>query len=329
MKTKPNESQWAVLAGLRFLLATLVVITHSAIVAPGSVLDKMFGNTGYPAVFGFLMISGYSIGSSITDRPEGYVYRRFKRIYPAYVIAIAIAFAVTLFGPLRLPGGQVIAQPTPGTIIGNLLMMQGILVPVMPTDGALWSLSIEWWCYMAGAILFRLGNRVAQIVTITSFVVMMLYCEQTRTIGGTELPFGWIVPMMLWAWLAGFVYFREQTKLNFSIMLFLPLIMFELIPRLQLASIVIAGSALTILFAGEIEIRSDKVRSVLNFLGNASYPLYLLHAPILFFIAARTSVRHGSLMIAIAVSVVLAGYYLTVSPINALRRKQKRQIRTI
>jgi peptidoglycan/LPS O-acetylase OafA/YrhL len=307
---KEHNSQWNLLAGLRFLLATCVVITHSEIVAPGYMLARWLGQTGYPAVFGFLMISGYSIAASIAARPKGYLYRRLKRIYPAYMFAIVLTWAVTIGGALQLPGGQMVPPPSFWTVIGNLLMVQGILVPVLAANGALWSLSIEWWCYMIGAVLIKFTNRVSTVIAVTSFVAMMIYCVKAGSIGGAGLPRGLNVAMMVWAWLNGFIYFREQSKTNFLMMLLLPMVMFEILAPLKFASVVLVVSALGILFSKAIWIESKQAKRLLNFLGNASYPLYLVHAPLLFALTSKTPIRNGNAIVVMIIAAVLIGYYL-------------------
>jgi peptidoglycan/LPS O-acetylase OafA/YrhL len=324
MKDQSTNSEWTVLAGLRFLLALLVVMTHSEVVAPGSIVDIMLGHTGYPAVFGFLMISGYSIAHSIKKSPDGYLIRRIKRIYPTYLCALAFSTLVLVDGPLRLPFGQVLVAPSWHVFIGNLFMLQGILVPVIPVNGPLWSLSIEWWCYILAMLLIRFNNRISVAVMIASFCAMIVYSKHFGYVTASQYPLGWNVFLIAWAWLSGFVYNRDPSKLNFMLMLMLPMLMFELYLPLQFGSMVIAGSACMILFAKHIEIRSATVSKALNFLGNVSYPLYLIHDPMMWFIAAKTPIRHGSLIVAIIIAILLAGYYLATKLMAISRAMQPR-----
>jgi peptidoglycan/LPS O-acetylase OafA/YrhL len=304
-----GRSQWAFLAGLRAILAFCVVVTHTVIVTNDSVLVQWLGQTGYPAVFGFFMISGYSIAASISTRPKGFLFRRFKRIYPAYLVAIIFSFVVTLSGPLHLPGGETATAPSIRIVVGNLLMLQGVIVPMISTNGALWSLSIEWWCYMFAPLLNKVHFAISMVATLVSFSAMMIYCLKTGTIGGALLPFGWNVPLLAWAWLTGYVYFRHRSKITFSLMLFLPMIMFEVIVPLKFASTVIAISAVGILFSESIQIKSKRAMRALNFAGDVSYPLFLFHTPLLFYIAASGGIHNGDEIIAGVVGTVTIGYY--------------------
>ncbi len=257
------------------------------------------------------MISGYSIAASIIARPDRYMVRCVKRIYPAYLFAIAFASIITIGGPLHLPLGETLMPPDWRTIAGNILMMQGTLVSSLSTDGALWSLSIEWWCYVLAIILIRFRNDVSFALMLMSFGAMITYYELVKFVGGAGFPAGSNVAMMAWAWLSGFVYFRSQTIVNFLFMSLLPLLMFDIFLPLQFADFVIIISAFSLLFAKTIRIESMAVKRALNFLGNASYPLYLLHGPMLYFAVTSTPIRNGNALIFIIIGLVLFGYYLT------------------
>jgi hypothetical protein len=88
--------KWSILAGVRFLLASIVAFNHLAeYVSLGHFrFIPMFG--AFEAILGFLLISGYSIASSYVQQPRGFLYRRAKRIYPVYLVAIAATIVVTL-----------------------------------------------------------------------------------------------------------------------------------------------------------------------------------------------------------------------------------------
>jgi peptidoglycan/LPS O-acetylase OafA/YrhL len=322
--SEEGNSQWSILAGLRFVLATCVLITHSGIVAPGYFLARWLDHTGFPAVFGFFMVSGYSIAASITARRDGYLIRRVRRIYPAYLFAIAFACTVTIGGSVQLPLGQILMPPNWKTIVGNVLMLQGIFVDSPPADGALWSLSIEWWCYMLAPFLIRFSNRLAVYLMLVSFAAMLAHYGAIGLGGKAQFPVGINLVTMGWAWLSGFVYFRVPSKTNFLFMLILPLVTFDVFLPLQFADMVIVVSALTLLLAKTTRVESAAAARWLDFLGNASYPLYLVHAPLLYLITTRTSIHNGNILILIVLVLVLSGYYaVTVLQRRAIGGLQK------
>ncbi|TDV39514.1 peptidoglycan/LPS O-acetylase OafA/YrhL [Paraburkholderia caballeronis] len=318
---KPN-SQWAILAATRFVLSLCVVIMHSGIVAPGYFIQRHFGATGYPAVFGFFMISGYSIASSLKAQPEGYFWRRVRRIYPTYLCALAFSVAILLPHPLHLPFGQVLPVDSWKTIVGNVFMMQGILVPSVLGDGVVWTLSIEWWCYMLAIPLIKRDVKWSIALTAVSFAALMVYMHKRGYIGGAaDMPLHAVSLIALaWGWLTGFTFYRRPTKWNFAIMTLLPLLMFEIGERFPLASVVIVASALAIYFAKEIHIKSETAERIMKWLGNMSYPLYLFHPPLLYILASKGIITNGDSLIVAIVIIVGLGYYVACRFIDAIGR---------
>lgn len=100
----------------------------------------------------FFLLSGFVIYYSWhefagTKDFGTFFYKRFRRIYPIFVLSLILAYGVSCLGH-GLPSPNI-----PG-LLGNLLMVQGFdtdpgwkVVPYMD-NGPLWSLSYEWWFYM-------------------------------------------------------------------------------------------------------------------------------------------------------------------------------------
>lgn len=315
-----SKDQWAVLAFSRFILAACVLITHTGIVAPNYFVNRFLGQTGYPAVFGFFMISGYSIAASLAKTPEGYFIRRVRRIYPTYLCALALSIAVLIPGPLHLPLGQVLFLDNWKTILSNVFMLQGVLSESIISNGAVWSLSVEWWCYMLGILLIRINARWTALLIAISFSCLMLYIRKHGYLFGTaDMPIlGIPVITLAWAWLTGFLFFRRRTVATFSAMLLLPLMMFEVGSTLHLASIVIATSAIVVYFAKDIRISSPAVKKSMQWLGDMSYPLYLFHPPLLFVLSAFAISRNANVIFLMIVGIVAVGYFAGCQLMNLL-----------
>ncbi|MCX4159969.1 MULTISPECIES: acyltransferase [Paraburkholderia] len=309
-QNRPN-SQWTVLAGLRFILALCVVITHSGIVAPGYFLWRHVGNTGYPAVFGFFMISGYSIAASLISKPSGYFWRRVRRIYPTYIVALLFSTIVLLPHPLHLPLGQVIVLSNWQTILSNIFMMQGTLTQSVSGDGAVWSLSVEWWCYMLAIVLIRYSVKWTSVLIGLSFAALMIYMRSKGyLVGDSHMPLGLDFLLLAWAWMTGFSFYRAPTKINFALMLILPVIMFDMGDHLPLASVTVAATAAIVYLSSEIHIKNDKINKCIKWLGDMSYPLYLLHPPLLYWLSSEASIRNGNVLIISIVLIVSISYYV-------------------
>ena len=251
-----------------------------------------------------------SVAASLTSRPDGYLVRRIKRIYPTYLAALALAILTLLPHPLHLPQGQVLVLSDWKTILANVFMMQGTLVPSILADGPVWTLSIEWWCYIAAILLIRWSNWITKLLIGLSFASLMVYVgSRGYLVGDHNMTLGLGLPVLARAWLTGFSYYREPTKANFAILILLPLIMFEVGPRMSLASVVIAASALAVYFSKSVCIKSRKVEQIIRWLGDMSYPLYLFHVPLRWWISSETPLKNGNALIVVVLAIVSVAYY--------------------
>jgi peptidoglycan/LPS O-acetylase OafA/YrhL len=165
-----NASHWAILGMLRFLLATIVVATHLVWFIPAvpDWLQFAWELDGKAAVIGFLLVSGYSIHASLSMREDGFIKRRFLRVYPLYFTAVAMTIALEIW-----QGGEVSAPhhhfQTEGTIaaIGNLLLLQMFLVKTIAFNGPLWSISIEFFYYLCAAKIRKYGFLAGAVVALS------------------------------------------------------------------------------------------------------------------------------------------------------------------
>lgn len=174
----------------RWVAAIMVIVGHTRqwlMVDYNKLLHKTFlwklfyivTGASHEAVVVFFVISGYLIGgiSILRARTKGfdatlYFIHRFSRIYTVLIPALVLGLILDNVGKLMVPG---IYQSQPGrvpaalsqvpamglnvsTFVGNLGMLQTILVPPLGTNGPLWTLACEWWYY----ILF--GSAMTAVV---------------------------------------------------------------------------------------------------------------------------------------------------------------------
>ena len=134
---------------LRILAAAAVVAfhhlfyyrSHAAAFAPDIQTVASYGYLGVPL---FFMISGYVITQSAAGRTRRqFAFARFVRLWPAFVICLAITVVVRQWsGPA--PGGWV--------VVGNLTMVPHLLgVPYV--DEVYWSLMYEIFFYVGVTII--------------------------------------------------------------------------------------------------------------------------------------------------------------------------------
>lgn len=145
---------------LRLGMALLVVWSHCFALWYGTEsfewISLLLGgvyNAGNIAVLGFFTISGFLITLSYarSSSPWKYLWRRVKRIYPGYLVAVTLCslvvvplFSSRAFGDLR--GEELLG------LFSNLLLRNYIIPSDAfaggPVNGALWSIPYEFWCYL-------------------------------------------------------------------------------------------------------------------------------------------------------------------------------------
>ncbi|HWD42027.1 MAG TPA: acyltransferase, partial [Fimbriimonas sp.] len=163
----------------------------------------------------FFVLSGFVIGLRHVHRSESfgsYARSRFMRIYPVYLFSLFAAVAVVMLAqqtavPANAPAfwrDQVLKIQSDGgirTFLGNVFMLQG--PKWFPNEGCfapyggtspLWSLSFEWWFYMAFWLLkTKLKLPVARNLVygwaIVSTVGLCFYPCQ---------PFVWSAAFSVW-----------------------------------------------------------------------------------------------------------------------------------
>lgn len=123
-------------------------------------------NWGWIGVFLFFVISGYCISETLS-RNEGaplFLFRRAVRIYPAYILAVTIAFILVSLTPVPeydLKSGTFYFIQSSGIeYIANLLFLRELGFPWI--DGVYWSLLVELKFYVLIAALYALVARLSR-----------------------------------------------------------------------------------------------------------------------------------------------------------------------
>jgi peptidoglycan/LPS O-acetylase OafA/YrhL len=289
-----SRSGWDVLSLMRFFLALIVALSHARQYGPLGPLAWLDRLGSFEAILGFLLISGYSIGHSIQKRPEGYFVRRIFRIYPVYLAAIVITYAV-----------QRDAWTPSFTLhfIPNLFFL-GELVQRDTYVGPGWTLNLEVWLYALAPWFLRLRASTLERLIGGSIVCYAGYelCRSlfhaphyATTIGGINLPcLGFI-------WIAGFYLSTARSRqrpLAIAGLLFAANILvvagIQLLVRIKHHDVrdffvtdiwdflmrALLLAFVFLVFRGVIAHRFHLARwqsRIARFLGDISYPLYLVH----------------------------------------------------
>ena len=184
-EAKPQgRKQLDALTGLRFFAAFIVVMYHCLArggghaIAPSlahpSTLLKNIWNSGYVGVSFFFILSGFILAYTYLgriDQPRvnkrAFWVARFARIYPAYLVALALSFYA--FDAWKLPTRALLAVPT--------LPQAWIPGFQYAWNGPSWSLSAEMFFYLlfpfAALFLVRLDRRRLLMLTLGMWLAML------------------------------------------------------------------------------------------------------------------------------------------------------------
>ena len=325
--------QWKILGGLRFFLAFIVVCDHlhSYIAENEEPWNSFYKLGGFAAVIGFLLISGYSIAHSITKNPQGFYKRRLLRIYPLYFCAVIFSLApfLILGSKIQVLHGEYI-QSDLWEIAGNLILTQGFLVKFIGSNPPLWTLSIECFCYLLAPLFVKLSDRKLLTLIYSSALLFGLYpyyhdrvpiLDQAK-IGNYHyafVPYGIGFLLLLWAWLLGFFYFRNQEKTNSKILL-ITLGCFLLEQNSVVSSRWVITtyllSSVLLMYSPYIKL-PEKWLKFISYCGEISYPLYLFHVPTLIISYSLLNIRNSLELVCIALLVSILAYQVIDKPFRS------------
>jgi len=334
MSRLKNSPAGTVVDLLRGLLAVMVLVSHviesarlivrDAMVPPW--LEAVFGHGGF-WVNGFFVLSGFCIHQAILSlRRKGgefgapYFLARVTRLYPLYLVALALGMMVS-------------GWPGFGRLLSHLLMLQGI-TGVLPAVKPAWSLTYEaayyaaWPLVLAGCC-WRPGRAFAVSLVGTLFLTGVLFAAWKCLWGGdVQAP---ALPMALIAaqfplWLGGALLAQHwETWVSRVRPWLLPMSIFWII-GIYLVHIWLLGRHVPVsvfvmlgwlglpgwlgLVLGSTHWPGLQVLTpAAGWLGMLSYPLYILHQPLLDAVVAVVNVN-GMLLGFAEACVILGGFVM-------------------
>lgn len=315
IKTKPH---YAILDGLRGVAALMVVWYHIFEGFATSPLDQKF-NHGYLAVDFFYILSGFVIGYAYNDRWGqmsfwGFIKRRLIRLHPMVVFAaIAGAISFLIQGSVQWDGTHISLSQV---LIGLTLTI--LLIPsfpggagevrgngeMFPLNGPSWSLFFEYIANIMYALfLRRLSTKVLRTVVIASGIGYAAFAMLNGS-GTYNMGVGWTM--------AGLNFIGGLTRVTFAFSCGL-LISRDFKPiRVENAFWKCSAILILLLSAPYIGIEANWINSlydtvcttvifpllvllgasesskgvqsnkIFSLLGDISYPLYMIHYPIMY-----------------------------------------------
>lgn len=172
---------------LRLVFASLVLVSHAPELIDGTrqreLLSVMTGggmSFGEFAVNGFFALSGYLIMGSWLRRPHlgDYFRNRALRIYPGFIVASCLS--VLVVGPLGQDSSYFSAF-TARQFLMSLLTLRdpwfAYSFPGQPyplVNGALWTISYEFACYIAVAVVGFLASTHLRHVWLAMTAALLI-----------------------------------------------------------------------------------------------------------------------------------------------------------
>jgi peptidoglycan/LPS O-acetylase OafA/YrhL len=330
--TYPNARFWSVLASMRFLFAMWVLFDHTYNFGPADRAMPVLTKSGLMPVMCFFVISGFSIHHSIQNKPVGYLRRRFWRIFPLNALSVMIGwFAWSVLG---LSGGYGTPQvpPTLWSFVGCLLLLEVFFPVMIEFLFPAWSLSIEAFYYLCAPLFKRLTeSRLIPLLMIGSCTFFAAWPFIRDEYIAARYSYELAAIAMLWAWLAGWVAYSRPRDRNYLAALIVGGLI-GIVSQAKFFSIVDFSSAAVtcVAWIGTLFVVfyriggfSGVAAQFSNYLGEISFPLYLLHYPILFVFTstlfkAYPQLNYGYVQVLIAVLAAAAAYHYVDRPLRVL-----------
>jgi peptidoglycan/LPS O-acetylase OafA/YrhL len=280
----PAPVDWSLLGLLRFVMAFVVVCVHGAWFFAGRapVVDQVKELGGKSAVIAFLVLSGFSIGASVERAESGFYLRRLLRVYPSYVVAIAFTAALQVAtGGIAPVARHVFHASGAGGIVGNLVFLQTIAVSALGFNYSLWSLAVEVVYYALAPRLRRLSTPVLMAAIVASAICFLLPTRDDRGVAYLFISKMKILKYF-WCWGLGFYLWRDRRAwvLLASAVASIALVSGSAETVEPFVSVPVAVTFVALWASTRVHLGPASSR-ICDALGDASYPLYLLHLPTL------------------------------------------------
>jgi peptidoglycan/LPS O-acetylase OafA/YrhL len=286
-----KEDRLQELDALRGIAALLVVLFHYSMGRPAKFLGFELGISGVDL---FFIISGFVIYMSIHKRGnlKGFLIRRFFRLYPVYWIVVSFTTVLTLFN-----FAQIELEPITFTkYVSNLTMFQSYLGET-DIDGPYWTMIVEMLFYLLITTLILLkvfkhilyiGYALISLLLINELIIQPINPDLFNWLFQTShnrfILLGHF-PLFFAGILFYHLYFDKTSfklVLGIAICYVTTLLIFQNVGRshsfIELPQYIFM---ISLYFGVFILLVNRKLGFIVNpvtlFLGEISYPLYLIH----------------------------------------------------
>ncbi len=318
-----DKREYHTLDAMRGVAAVMVVIVHCGVLWGG-----WQPASAYLAVDLFFLLSGFVLEHAYGHRlargmtAYGFMKARTIRLYPLYLLGFAMGFA-----------GIILLKPWPGMFVRAV--PAALMLPTPTSDGAVypfnqpaWSLFIELLVNMMFALLWR-RLRPATLASITlvagAIFAWSILHKGNADFGSSTFTLLASLPRGIFSFFAGVWLYRlhrRQRRLGF-LGLILPLffVVVLLIKPGDLRSVYdllfVFLLCPLLVYGGSLFDPPARYIPVYRFLGLISYPIYILHYPMVLFV--HEAAKHLRLPVPIAFQIGMVVLWAAVSWIAAVK----------
>lgn len=335
-----TKKHYEILDGLRGVAAVMVVMFHLLETFTGGSNLKQIINHGYLAVDFFFVLSGFVIGYAYDNRWDkmtlkGFFKRRLIRLHPMIIAGMLIGAVCFYFqGSAVFP----MIRQTPVWEMLLIMLIGFTLLPVPPSmdirgwqemhplDGPAWSLFFEYIANILYALFIRkFSNKLlAVFVFIFGCILIQLsvFGPNGDVIGGwsvepSQLRIGFT--RLLYPFFAGLLLSRICKPGHIKHAFFwcsLLLVIILSVPRiggsnhlwmngLYVSFCIIFLFPLIVYLGASGKVVGKLPSKICEFLGNISFPIYIIHYPFIYLFTAWVSNKNISLTQSLPVALIV------------------------
>ena len=264
----------------------------------------------HQAVLVFFVISGWLVGGSLLNRMRephaitSYAVDRLTRLWtvlvPTFLLTLLIAFAHGTINPRELDIST--TNPYSATVFaGNLVGLQGVILPNFGENFALWSLANETWYYLLFPLL--VGVFFGRVNAMRFTCLLMFFCLCFL------LPASIVGYFLIW--LLGVVFSRiriecaNYIRWSWTVLVLMVSVYFRLKGELDAFEVSTLGqdalcSILYLVLLSSLQFRASSksnfvflLRKAGKFFAEFSFTLYVLHLPLIGLLRGAWMVQVG------------------------------------
>lgn len=324
--------RYEVLDGLRGTAAAAIVAVHFGTVFYSTPANPL--HHAHLAVDFFYMLSGFVVAHAYDDRwgrmtSGGFFAVRLRRLQPLVVLGVTLGLACYLLDPFASTARTAAPLLVAAAYGLGLLLLPAPALPdrgpqTHPLDGPAWSLTQEYLAsFLYGLGLRRLDPRGLTLLTVLSAILLVDVAAREGTLQvGSDWPTVAFAPMrMIFPFLAGLWLQRRGAAIPtpfgwaglsvalWAIFLAPTLGTLNGLPMDGIfeAAVVILVFPLVIA-AGAATPAHGPLKRLCRLSGELSYPVYILHYPLMMVFADWVWTRHPGRLAALGVALALAAF---------------------